>query len=292
MHIKSTSYLLKYCKKFLANYNIKVIPFYALSWKYPEAFNDMHGLIHPKVLIQKKVEIVEVYNNFSDEKSKFEYLRQLSFRLTLDFNQLTIKQDHVYFPTDIDLKLPNEFVFIDAGAFDGDTILSIIEEDPSIKLKKYIGVEPDKRNFKKLNDLILHLNLGIEYFLFENGLGARSEKIRFNSSGDMNASVDKEGASEINLIGLSEIYKQCIKEYETVYIKFDIEGLESEVLNASLDLIKTYKPHLAVSIYHKFDDFWNIPLSIMKLNADYSFYVRNHGIDATDFIFYAIPNHI
>jgi hypothetical protein len=108
----------------------------------------------------------------------------------------------------------------------------------------------------------------------------------------MNASVDKEGASEINLIGLSEIYKQCIKEYETVYIKFDIEGLESEVLNASLDLIKTYKPHLAVSIYHKFDDFWNIPLSIMKLNADYSFYVRNHGIDATDFIFYAIPNHI
>lgn len=279
----------KTIKFFEEKFNIKAISFYGFSWKYPEAFSDMHGLMHPSVFIQNKNEIMCVYESLEDEKSKIEYLNQLSFRLNLDFDLLTFKQENSYFPLDLDLGLSNELVFIDAGAFDGDTLMELRRIKPEIKILKYIGIEPDRQNFKKLSNLINSLNLEKKSFLFEKGLGAISGNVRFNSSGDMNASVDKDGNTEISLISLSEIYEKCIQGSDSVYIKFDIEGFESNVINASLELIRANKPSMAISIYHKYDDFWNIALSIKKLNIGYRLYMRNHGIDATDFILYAIP---
>lgn len=47
-------------------------------------------------------------------------------------------------------------------------------------------------------------------------------------------------------------------------IKIDVEGYEQNVLNGAESMIKAYQPVLAVAIYHKERDFWEIPLKIKE----------------------------
>jgi FkbM family methyltransferase len=57
------------------------------------------------------------------------------------------------------------------------------------------------------------------------------------------------------------------------FIKMDIEGSEVKALKGAEKTIKKYKPKLAISIYHKWDDLREIPNVINSLRDDYSFYL-------------------
>ena len=53
----------------------------------------------------------------------------------------------------------------------------------------------------------------------------------------------------------------------------DIEGSEVKALKGAEKTIKKYKPKLAISIYHKWDDLREIPNLINNFRDDYSFYL-------------------
>ncbi len=59
---------------------------------------------------------------WADEASRQEYLSQVRWRLRFDFENLSNPVGHpIYFPQDICPLIENE-VFVDCGAYDGDTI--------------------------------------------------------------------------------------------------------------------------------------------------------------------------
>ena len=71
-------------------------------------------------------------------------------------------------------------------------------------------------------------------------------------------------------------------------IKMDIEGAEYDALLGAKQLIKKYKPTLAVCIYHKRDDYFKILKLIHRLNSDYKFYIRQYSLTDNETILYAV----
>lgn len=59
------------------------------------------------------------------------------------------------------------------------------------------------------------------------------------------------------------------------FIKMDIEGSELEALKGAEKTINQHKPKLAIAIYHRLEDFWEIPQWIDSLDLGYAFRLRH-----------------
>lgn len=169
-------------------------------------------------------------------------------------------------------------IFMDLGCYDGiDAVraLNFFGEKGSV-----YAVEPDKENFavckKKLEPYhnILLLNQGVgkkreKRFFVEGGEGAR-----FSEEGDVLVEIDT--------------IDHMAGEKAVGFIKMDIEGYEEEALIGGAETIKRCKPVLAICIYHKKTDIWRIPLAILKLNANYRFYLGHYTLNWGDTVLYAV----
>jgi FkbM family methyltransferase len=60
-------------------------------------------------------------------------------------------------------------------------------------------------------------------------------------------------------------------------IKMDIEGAERYALQGCKDTIRRWKPKLMIAVYHDNTDWLEIPLSLMRDNPEYIFYLGHHN---------------
>ena len=58
------------------------------------------------------------------------------------------------------------------------------------------------------------------------------------------------------------------------YIKYDVEGAELEALVGSGAIIKEYMPALLVSLYHRSEDLFSLPIYLSEHYAEYKLYLR------------------
>ncbi len=72
------------------------------------------------------------------------------------------------------------------------------------------------------------------------------------------------------------------------FIKMDIEGSEMEAIDGSSKIIREFKPRLAISGYHKPDDFWQIPNKLISINSGYKIYFGHHSPVPWESVFYAV----
>ena len=61
------------------------------------------------------------------------------------------------------------------------------------------------------------------------------------------------------------------------FIKMDIEGAEYSALKGSINVILTYRPKLAICIYHLWSDRWTIPILLSEYCKNYKFYLKKSG---------------
>ena len=72
-------------------------------------------------------------------------------------------------------------------------------------------------------------------------------------------------------------------------IKLDIEGSEMEGLWGGTESIKRFRPNLVISIYHKLEHFFEIPIYLKSILPDYRFKLSlNHPFGVGTLLF-AIP---
>jgi FkbM family methyltransferase len=70
-------------------------------------------------------------------------------------------------------------------------------------------------------------------------------------------------------------------------IKMDIEGAEADALAGAQRVVQEFNPNLAISVYHKPDDIWSLPLQIKKLHPEYRLSFSHHSPLAWESVVYA-----
>lgn len=73
------------------------------------------------------------------------------------------------------------------------------------------------------------------------------------------------------------------------FIKMDIEGAELKALKGAEESIRAFKPRLAISVYHRQEDFMTIPAYVNNLNLGYEFFLDHFTIYGEETILFAAP---
>lgn len=241
---------------------------------------------HPFQYIWDHIEKLEdVYALLEDEKSKKVFSGMLNYRISRDKKYLEDIVDDAesqYF--DADIIGNNISVFVDAGAYIGDTVEKFMELYGQ-NYSKVFCMEPDKENYQLLCNNVQNNNWD-RVFTYNIGLHSKSEKLRFDTisrGGGTSNHVAEDGNVIVDVNRLDAIIEESVD-----LIKMDIEGSELEALKGSEQIIKKYRPALAICIYHKKEDYFEIPKLIHELCNQYKFYVRQYSFSDAETILYAV----
>ena len=223
---------------------------------------------------------------WADEASRNEYLAQVRWRLRLDFDGLSSPVSHAqYFPDDL-FRLSEDEVFVDCGAYDGDSLRDFAARLPGFK-GEFIAVEPDPNNLQSLEKFVAALpeSWRSRVTILPTALGARRETVHFAAIGLASSGVSPAGTLEVETVPLDEI----LEGSRPTFIKMDIEGAEFDALEGARRLIEQALPILAICVYHQPDHLWRIPLLIDSFSEQYRFFLRPHNEEGWDLVCYAIP---
>ena len=209
-------------------------------------------------------EIALAYEAFDDEDSRRAYASILQYKLTGRMQYLMScysEKEELY----RELNSVKISAMIDAGAYNGDTLKEAIAYFP--ELKRVVAIEPDTKNFKKLEKYVSSLD-SIEVRTVNAAVYDKSGDADFISSGNRNSSISSTSSYQHKDIEVSVISVDSLDE-RADYIKYDVEGAEHEALIGSGQTIEKYHPTLLVSLYHRSKDIFSIT---NYLRETYPFY--------------------
>ena len=229
----------------------------------------------------------QVYNLLADDESKRIYENVISYKLSGDIKYLWDSESDKADVYGNLIQCKNISTYMDLGAYNGDTIREMLHFNPN--LKKAIALEPDGRNFRKLNEYAQTVdNIDIQCI----NAGAWNEKatLLFDASGNRNAGIVSKGNIVSKIKEVPVVSVDSVLNGESVdYIKYDVEGSEKEALLGSKNTIQMHSPKLLVSLYHRSEDLFVLPELVKELNKGYSLYLRRFPyIPAWDLNLYAI----
>lgn len=195
----------------------------------------------------------------------------------------TIMSGDQYFPADI-VTLSDKEVFVDAGAFNGDTTKEFLSRVGN-GFEQIVAYELDKYYFAQLQQNVRGLAEGVKkkIQLFNSGLYNENMRVRYQhnlTSSAINASAEEWG----DVVRLSDHQRGS----RVSFIKMDIEGAEIKALQGSAEIIAAAGPKLAICTYHELSHLWEIPLYIKKLNPAYKIRLRHHSDMEYETVCYAV----
>lgn len=200
-----------------------------------------------------------------------------------DFSATVLDWD-LYFDPDI-IKLREGEVFVDAGALNLETSLRFMEECRKNQIQDYKihAFEPDRASYEKCRDMLKGMPEA-DIQLYHAGLWSEDTTLYFAETGDAASRISTEQTgTSIKTVALDS----CISGPVT-FIKMDIEGAELAALKGSREILKKYRPKLAISLYHKKEDLVEIPTYIKELVPEYRLYIRHYSNAAVETVLYAV----
>lgn len=236
-----------------------------------------------------KEAVLDVYQALEDAFSKktLEHILKGSVTNNCDWYE-DIANESQYFPDIMKQRIaasPDRGgVYVDVGAFTGDTICEF-KDAVCDDFKKYYAFEPDPNNFEALYQ---NFKDDSRIVMMKAGCGSENTRLSFvnevhsESSHVVRETLDT--TSTIEVVRLDDVIKEKVD-----YIKMDVEGMEMDVLKGATKILNTYKPALAISVYHKIEDIIAIPEFVLSLGLGYKIYLRHYwNCNGTDTILFAM----
>ena len=237
--------------------------------------------LSPRSLYAKYHDKIRTLENLlADEESKDWLRRILQFRITGDYSLLpTPDFENQYSPHELK-KWPNPLRLIDCGAYNGDTITHLLHQGYNIE--KILAFEPDLENFEEL----AHKFSNIDHYYFPCGVSSCNCLVNFNAGSGEGSHQISEGGISVPMVRIDDI----APHFAPNLIKMDVEGGEFEALLGAKNTISNYKPGLAISLYHRPEDIFDLPLLIESWGLGYKFYIRGHQHSSFDSVLYAMQS--
>lgn len=251
---------------------------YVPVWIYEKRYGTYHDTLpcpfNAKLTINNLHQIKEVYDLLTDTYSRLVYLNVIMYRLTVDPEYIlrAYSQEPQYFIQEYRGLDKNE-VFVDCGAFIGDSFQSYCYYN-SPPGRAYL-FEPNSGNIKKINTLIQNMSIDTKVKIIEKGVYCKTGTMYFHLSGEGSRLTDTPSKEDIS-IEVTSIDDSI--DDEVTFIKMDIEGSEMAAVEGAKNHIADSYPKLAICLYHKPSDLWEIPLKIHKLFPQYNNYVLRHHL--------------
>lgn len=244
------------------------------------------------IFAKYKEKIVEVIRVLDDNKSIIVFCSLILGKiLDIPIDEEVYSPDQ-YFGIKEFMRYDFNEIFIDAGAYVGDSIETYLFKKVAT-FKKIYAFEPSRKNFTALKKRRERLNS--EWALDEDkikivqaGLGRENKRMTFceDIAGGASRFVEK-GSNQNDEVAVVYKLDDYLKGEAFTFLKADVEGFEMSILEGAKETIKKYRPKLAICIYHKPTDFYEIPLYLKTLVPDYKFAIRHHSFSNNETVLYA-----
>lgn len=226
----------------------------------------------------------ECYCLLEDDLSRMTYQAVLNYRINhcTYFLEKVISRNEQYFDIDI-VKLSKNEVFVDGGAYNGDTT-DLFLKFTELCFDKVLCFEPCHDNVLKMNERDWRNDSRVN--IIEAALGKTGGFTKLDvltNNGASSCFTSDNGTENVKIVSLDEFISEKVS-----FIKLDIEGDEIKAIEGMQKVIKKYKPKLAICLYHSYEDLVNIPITLKAINPLYKIYVRHYSLTAFETICYAV----
>ena len=255
--------------------------------------------------------IEQAYQQFYDDKSRDLFLSKLTLHAShlnyaffMDFMKRhsepyrwygapsrckqNATENYFYFNNDV-IQLRDNEIYMDVGAYDGDTVASYIEAASlsGVSTNHIYALEPDPKCFKKLS--MAYGDHGL-VSCHELGLYSQTGDFFFSSSddsdhNDKSGHIASSGPDTVHLTSLDEF----LGDKRVTLIKMDPPGgIVNEIISGGEKVIQRNKPSLVLGTYHTLDEFIETPITLKSMCPDYKMFLRHNTYHLCDTALYAV----
>lgn len=273
----------------------KSLPFDAVDF-VPQLFRlpgfqlENYWLTDPERTLEQLDAIEAFHDALDDEPSRALLRSLLAFRVSANpENRVDVTPSEIYVPPFLPI-FDGPLVFVDAGAYTGDTLEQLL--GAGARVSDWVAFEPDEANIVKLRETAeRHREAVPNFTLMQAGLSDRNGTVRFAASnGAISRVISGDEAEvagtvvEIPIMKLDDV----VRRSGEVYVKMDIEGAELAALAGMTGLLRQ-RPILAISLYHRPSDLWEIPRFVAAHYDRPRMRLRQHRHHGFDTVLYVWP---
>ncbi len=256
-----------------------------IAWRFPELFPTFLLYDLPHKLYAQAGQVRRAATLWADEPSREEYAAQVRLRALGDPSGLSRFCGQESYILDGVFDIEPDDAFVDCGAFDGDTIRTLIAGQRP--LGRIEAVEADSHSFARLAGTVAELDAHTRQRirLHNCAVGSQLGPVRFADSGKVDSRVSPDGEMIVDMVPIDVMFRNK----RVSIIKMDIEGGEFDALMGAANVIQRDRPILAICVYHCQQDLWRLPLLMRSLNPDYRMYLKSYRGDGIQTVAYAVP---
>jgi len=240
------------------------------------------GLFTYEFCLQNAEKIQEVYDSLEDDYSRQVYANIINFRISGNIRYLdsvTTPKSEIYKNL---IKPGSNEVYVDLGAYNGDTIREVLEFTKG-RYSSIYAMEPDWKNYKKLAKFVDGMSHVKAYHA---AAWCVDTELPFASKAGRQSSISADSEYTVEALTVDSV----LEDKAATIIKMDVEGFEREAIWGASQTIGHYSPKLMISLYHRNEDIFELPLLIKTLNPEYRLFIRHQlYIPAWETNLYAIP---